>query len=455
MISTPEFKVGVLVVMVSAVIATLSMKVTDGSGLFSNNKKHWFELEDASGLVPESAVRMAGIKIGKIHKIQLVLGKARVTVQIDSEVPVSTSAIVEVRSDGILGDKHVELVPGFVGQEPLKDGDKIANVRIKGSIDKVLEDVSDITKSVSKLADTLLQATHGDQNSSIGRIVLNLEKLTADLAEVSSTNKDQITDIVNRVASISKTIDELVTDESDQGLKAAWGSAVRGLNRFDTSLRNIEEITDKINNGEGTIGRLINDEETVEKLNSTVDNVNDFLGGATDMQTSIDYHSEYMSQPGVTKSYLGVRIQPGKDRYYDIQIIDDPTGVISERDIDITGTTDSSNTERITDKSELKFTVLFAKNFYDFTVKGGIMENAGGLGFDYHFLNKKLQLSMDVFNFEDLNVKSYVKYSFFKGVYIMGGGDHLTNSAKAGGFLGAGLFLTNDDLKIFASKVSF
>ena len=72
-----------------------------------------------------------------------------------------------------------------------------------------------------------------------------------------------------------------------------------------------------------------------------------------------------------------------------------------------------------------------------------------------HDVERLKNLGMDVFNFEDLNVKSYVKYSFFKGVYIMGGGDHLTNSAKAGGFLGAGLFLTNDDLKIFASKVSF
>ncbi len=457
MIGTSEFKVGALVVIVSAIVSVLSLKVTDGSGLFSNNKTHWFEVEDASGLIPESAVRMAGIKVGVIKRIRLVLGKARVEVLVDEEVPLTNTASIEIRSDGILGDKHVELVPGIIGEEPLKDGDEIENVKTKGSIDKVLEDVSQITESVSRLADTLIKATEGDGDKStpVGRIILNLENLTKDLSDISAGNKDKINEIVDRVAAISRTIDDLVNDESENGLKTAWGSAVRGLNRFDKSLRNIEEITEKINNGEGTIGRLINDEETVEKINNTVDNVNDFLGGASDLQTSIDFHSEFLEQSDITKSYLGVRIQPGKDRYYDLQIVDDPVGVTRTREVDITGTNNVSNTETVTDKSEIKFTLLFAKNFYDFTVKGGIMENSGGLGFDYHLLNKKLQLTVEAFDFENLNVKSYLRYNFFKGVYIMGGGDHINDSTLSSGFIGAGLFLTNDDLKLFASKLSF
>lgn len=110
--NTPEFKVGVLVVLIAGLIGVMSMKVAEGPGVIGGSKEHSFILEDASGLVKNSAVKMAGIKVGVIDDIVLEQGKARVKIVIDKEVPLTLSGKVEIRADGILGDKHVELVPG-------------------------------------------------------------------------------------------------------------------------------------------------------------------------------------------------------------------------------------------------------------------------------------------------------------------------------------------------------
>src|SRR5690606_783161 len=125
----------------------------------------------------------------------------------------------------------------------------------------------------------------GDGSTPVGRIVLNLEKLSKDLSEMSGKNKDKINEIVDRVHSISSNLDYFTSDDSPNGFKAAWQNAIDSLSRIDSALKNIDEITEKVNKGEGTLGRLVNDEETVEKLNTAIDNVNEFLGGAGQMET--------------------------------------------------------------------------------------------------------------------------------------------------------------------------
>jgi phospholipid/cholesterol/gamma-HCH transport system substrate-binding protein len=84
------------------------------------------------------------------------------------------------------------------------------------------------------------------------------------------------------------------------------------------------------------------------------------------------------------------------------------------------------------------------------------MENSGGLGFDYYLLRNKLKLSMDLFQFSTLNIRTYAQYQIWRGLYVVGGvNDALNKSNKYSNYLGLGLSLTNDDLKMFASRVTF
>jgi phospholipid/cholesterol/gamma-HCH transport system substrate-binding protein len=129
-------------------------------------------------------------------------------------------------------------------------------------------------------------------------------------------------------------------------------------------MKNIEEITDKINSGKGTIGKLINDEKTVDELNTAIQGVSEFVGTASKTTTHLDFHTEYLGDVGEAKSYLGVRLQPGLDRYYELQIVDDPKGVVKETTTETTtGGTTTVEDEKKTYKNKIKFTALFCKKF--------------------------------------------------------------------------------------------
>jgi phospholipid/cholesterol/gamma-HCH transport system substrate-binding protein len=392
-----------------------------------------------------SAVKMAGIKMGSIRDIILEDGHARIVIAVDKNAMITPSTEVILKADGILGDKHVELIPGKPGEEELPPGSMLRTGPNKGGMDDLMVEVSKVAKSMGDFMDTLNRATkEGNDDTRLGRILANIEDVTADLRDITGDNKEKINEIIERVRNLSKNVDTYINEES--------------LARVDRSLKNIEEITGKINKGEGTLGRLVNDEQTVDELNSAITNVNKFLGGADKLQTSVDFHSEFMGGGG-NKSFLGLKLQPGLDRYYEVDVISDSHGVVRNESVDANENgTQIHSTYKKTYQNQFKITGLFAKNFWDFTVKGGIIENFGGVGLDYHILgSKNVTLSTEFFNFNQLQVRAFLRYNFFKGIYVMGGGDNLAAKGDYGAsaFFGAGIFITNDDLKLLASKFAF
>ena len=447
--ATPEFKVGLLIVTVSIVVGAMSLKVAEGPGILGGSKTYHFTVDNASGLIPNSSVKMAGIKVGVIDKIHLVNGRARIEVSVDGDVVLTTSTGVELKSDGILGDRHVALTRGQREDPVLPNGAEIQRTKDTSGTDQIMGEVGKITDSLAELTDRLNRATQpgGDPDSVLGRIFLNLDKLMVDLSEVAGQNRSKVNNIIDHLDQVATSLSELLDQESDVGLYTS-------VERLDRTLENLEEITDKVNKGEGTIGRLVNDEETVQELNMAISNVNNFLGGATEMETSIHFQSAYQFHSDQTKSILNLRLQPGLDRYYELGVVDTPEGTLKATETTtIVGDVSTTSEELKVFKNKLKFNALFAKNFYNFTLKGGMIESAGGFGADYYLFRKRLKLSAEVFDFSDLNVRSSLSYQLFKGAYFIGGGERLTQQDSTF-FVGGGLFITNDDLKMFASQLS-
>ena len=454
--SAPEIKVGLMVLLVSGLIATMSLRVSQNPSYLGNSKEAFFYLEDASGLVKRSNVKTAGIDVGIIKDIKLENGMARVELVLMGDTPLTKSARIEIRPNGILGDKHVEIISGDPRDPPLRNGEQILVVDDRASVDRLIGEVSKITKSLTAVAENIKSATEGDTDKPLGRIINNIERLTADVAKLSGDNRERIDEIIENVHNVTGTLDQLINDDGPDGFKVAWKDALHSLKRIEKSLKNVEEITDKVNRGEGTIGRLVNDESTVEELNTAINGVNNFLDSANKLQTAIDFNSAAFSS-GSYRTAIGLQIQPGLDRYYELGVVFDQKGV---KETQTTTTTVNGAPQTVTKEEKryedkYKFNALFAKNFYNFTVKGGLIESSGGAGLEYSMFRKKLRISLEAFDFTDLHLRSYAKLDVYNGIYLTAGGDDLVDKKNSSGFIGAGIFLTNDDLKLFVSRMPF
>lgn len=448
----PEFKVGLLVLVVAGLIAVMSMRVSEDPTL-GGARRYWFLSPNASGLVKKSSVKMAGIPIGVITDIQLSNGIARIDIVVRDEVNLRQSAQAEIKANGILGDKYVEVSPGSPEDPALKDGDQILNVNDKGSLEGLMSQISDIGGSLKMVANSIKESVEdkGTDKHILGRIVQNIEHLTADISQITQENKGKVTEILTEIRNITKSL-ESTLNNNDSGFKKNWA-------RLDQILKNVEDVTNKINQGQGTIGKLINDEKTVEEINTAVEGINNLLDTSNKLQTAVDFHSEYLGSQDAWKSYIGLKIQPGLDRYYLIQVVDDPAGVSERTDTVSTSTPPGSTlavNEAKTHYNKMKFTLLFAKNFYNFTFRGGLIENSGGVGFDYFFFRNKLRFTTEAYEFSRMNLRTSLTYNLYKGIYVTGGvSDALNRSSRYSNYIGAGLFLTNDDMKLLMTKMPF
>ncbi len=451
-----EFKVGALVVAIGGLIAFMSMQVSDDPSYLGRSKKAWFLMPNANGLIKGSAVKSAGIPVGVIKDIRIQEGQARIDVSVRSDLGLTRSASVSMRANGILGDKNIEIYPGTIGDAELEDGGQILNVKSGGSLDDVMTQVADIAGSLKDVSKNLKEAISDDGTNKhiIGRIFQNVEKLTADLSELTHDNKEQIGEIVDQVHNITSTLDDLINDESDKGFKKTWKST---LARLDQSMKNIEDITNKINRGEGTIGKLVSDEQTAEDVSTAIEGISGLVDTANKVSTGVDFNTYYLNEVGASKTAIGVTIQPGLDRYYYLGIITDPAGVVERTNTKTTSGGATSDVDEVkTYKSKTKITLLYGKNFFDWTLRGGLIENTGGVGVDYNFLRERMKASVEAYDFEKLQLRASLNYKLLYGFYLTGGYSDMLNKQDAQSlYVGAGLYLTNDDLKLLLSRSPF
>ncbi len=434
---TPEFKVGLLVIVVAGIIGAMSLQVSESAG-FMGGKKLWFTLENAAGLIKNGPVHVAGIRVGVVKQIGLAEdGQARIDVVIEPNVRLTKSSKVQIRPNGILGDKHIEIIPGDANDPLLESGDRISGVEDSASLDKLISQVSKVATSLTVVVDNLRDATEGDDTKPVGKIVKNIESLTGDLAQLVREKKGEVSEIITTMKN--------------------------AMARIDRAMINIESISTKINEGQGPIGRLINDENMGDSLDSTIETFGYFSDLTMKTDISVEAHTNAIPDQDGYRSYIGANIRTGMDRFYELGLVSTPIGL---KEGAVTTTTVTPGTTTVTDtqivyENKYRFTALFGKNFYDFAIKVGMIESTGGVALEYTLLRKRLKFGLDAFDFggrdnedDDMKLRPYVRYNIMKGVFVQGGGEDMLNESKRSVFFGAGVFLSSDDLKGLLSRVN-
>jgi phospholipid/cholesterol/gamma-HCH transport system substrate-binding protein len=486
-----EAKVGFFVVIGIAVLAYMSMK----SGRFEYAGKKGYELyalfDSAEGLIKGVPVEVAGIEVGQVKDLTLEGGKAKVVFQISPELRIGKDAWAIIRTKGVLGDKYVEIVLGSPDSEIIDPGGRIPRSQSPANIDTLLKQLSSIGEDIKEITGSLtgvmgdeegkaslriimdnmremtvaLNETIQKNNDNINRMLQNLTVFSTDLRQISGNNKEAISETVANFrqasADLRKTLIALgeITEKINRG-EGTMGQLIheeQTIQRLNETLVALKDIAERINQGEGTIGRLVQEDETVENLNETLTGINKYLKTDDRFRTYLDYHGEYLFDAEDVKSYLSLRIQPKEDKYYLLGIVDDPAGTkeVSETTTTVDGISTTTRVEKI-DEDEIKFSAQIAKRYYDLGLRGGIFESEGGVGADYYFLDDRIVLSFEAFDFdpdEEAHLKLKLDFTPFQYVYLTAGlDDFISREDNESFFVGGGIYFSDEDIKTLISN---
>ncbi len=432
-----EARVGVFTLITLVVIGFITLMVGSRSFIAGGGYDVHVILDNAIGVRAKTPVEIAGIKVGQVKDIELEQSRmAKVTLTIDDDVILPVDSKVMVRAKGFLGEIVIELVPG-TGSEIISDGHKIDFGGQSGDVNLLLTKFTSIADDIKAVSSSLRNMAGNDTDSPVWNIVKNLEQFTNTLA----VNQENFNRIAGNFAELSAQL---------------HGTVAQSRENVEESIQRIASITRKVDEGKGTVGRLVNDETTVNKLNEAVDNLNGVLGGLHKLDTEIGYHLEYLADSSDFKNYVNLTLKPRPDKAIILDFVQDekpfPDRTNRTTTITTAGGTSTVSTETATvNQNQFRFSAQLAKSFYDFTVRGGIIESRGGFGLDYN--KGPFGAHISAYNFNtDYNQRPQLKASGTLNVtnnfYVIGGAyDLISKQQDPNLFMGAGIRLADDDVK--------
>jgi phospholipid/cholesterol/gamma-HCH transport system substrate-binding protein len=228
----------------------------------------------------------------------------------------------------------------------------------------------------------------------------------------------------------------------------------RASKSLEETLEHASNISGRMDRGEGTLGRLSKDDALINEVQGVAEGIGDYVDRVTRLQAVVGLRSDYNFITNTIKSYVELRLQPREDKYYVIELINDPRGKTSfaQTDVDTTNPNEPAHYRTVTTTTTdaFRFTLQFARRLGPFTGRFGIKESTGGLGLDSHLLSNRFEIVNDVFGFgEEIKprYRLFVAYEFVKKLWLLGGVDHMFIDNRRDYFLGLQLRFTDDDLK--------
>lgn len=280
-----EVKTG-LVVIVTLVAFYSLYNFLKGKDLFSEGNTYYIKYDDVKGLAPSKPVTLQGLKVGRVEDIQIINDRGPVylvaTIKLNKKIDFSKNTIAQIHEPGMMSGAEIQLLLDYNG-EIAQNGDTLRGEMKSSLLDSFSKDLEPTKMKL----DSLLLSTNSAM-SGVNRILdeENQNSLKEILKSLDTTLKS-FGQTSQSLTQTSNSANQMINDNNAQ-LKSTLASAQEAMDKFgnvadkmnnlelEKIMRNFEESSVKLNNimaqidnGEGTLGSLVNDRELYENLTNT------------------------------------------------------------------------------------------------------------------------------------------------------------------------------------------
>ena len=304
-----QLKVGILGISAFLVLGVLIFLLTSSRGIFRPKATLRTYMDDASGIAVGTPVRLNGITIGELDRVQLTRSTdPKRTVEFIMEVDekylkdIPVDSVAGVSASNLLGDKFINITKGRDIGHTVKSGDEVKSQETQ-DIPQLLDQSAKLLDSFQVIVgrvDSLLAGVEQGKGN-IGKLLKD-EELYNRLNGIAAEGQNLLKDVRTGKGTISKLIydDGLYNDlraplkRADAllaDLEAGRGTAGKLLkdpalhDEMVATVKEMKALMADLNAGKGTAGKLLKDDalskrmdELVGKLNSTMDKINSGQG---------------------------------------------------------------------------------------------------------------------------------------------------------------------------------
>ncbi|MFK7813140.1 MAG: MlaD family protein [Maribacter sp.] len=271
-----EVKTGILVIL-GILAVVFGFSYLKSSSFFDNSSTFYAVYDNVGGLQSGTQVSINGLVVGNVSSIRFKDNqfKSVVTFNINEGYRFSKNSLAEIYDTGIIGGKGVQVIPVFDGAPLAKSGDTLQSsvkpgitdlvqekltplqLKVEGAVtnaDSLLMNVNDVLDARTKLE--LRQSIAG-----LNKLVSSFQVSANALNQVLSTNQKELDSSIKNVNTITSNFAKL----SEELSKSDLAGTIKGL---QGTVDNLNSLLLKIEKGEGSLGKLANDDEFYNNLSN-------------------------------------------------------------------------------------------------------------------------------------------------------------------------------------------
>lgn len=268
---TKEIKIA-FVAIVGIMVMYFGIQFLKGINLFSHNCPYYVMFDDIQGLGVSTPIYADGYKVGTVEDIDFDYenkGPIKVTIDVDKSLRIPVGSEAEIVKD-LMGNVQVDLLLANNPRARLESGDTIPGKLTVGVMSKVSQMMPDIEKMLVKMDSILTNVNALLADPALATSLHNVKTITTDLAvsskELSLLMADLNKQVPGMMGKANKTLantERFTSNLADLNVQAT-------LDKVNATLEGAHQFTEKLNNGKGSLGRLMNDTRLYDNLNATI-----------------------------------------------------------------------------------------------------------------------------------------------------------------------------------------
>jgi phospholipid/cholesterol/gamma-HCH transport system substrate-binding protein len=274
------------VALITIVAFILLFNFLKGSAIFTSTDTYYIVYDNIAGLTESNPVEISGYQAGVVQNIRLIndgSGKLLVSISVDRNFDIPEGTKAEITTATLIAGMKIVLRMGD-SKEMCQNHDTLDGYVATSIIDRLSQTITPLEGNISDMIiklDSVISAINEvftpEFSSDIRSAVSNVNNVTASLSEITGKEKEALMASMESLekftamlsdnsASLDTTIKNLAA-VSDTVASFDLGAALASLK---SSLSNLDEIVKGINQGEGSAGKLVKDDNLYTNLNNTL-----------------------------------------------------------------------------------------------------------------------------------------------------------------------------------------
>lgn len=270
-----------LTILAALLIGFIGYRIMSDLPLLRQSNVIYTYFDRTDGLSPGNYIYINGVKVGSVKKMELTRGDSvAVTMSFGLDVEIPKNSVAYLESSGLLDEKAIIVERGDA-KENLQYGDTMKGVyrggmmeTLKQEGEQLSEDVSESFGKLNKLLEQLNTMIDDTTQGRVKEVLNNLRKTSSEITALLANKRSALESSIDHARNFLANVDT-VSMQNKSRVDSVLTGLDRSLTELETLSRDVQktnselnEILTKINNGKGSLGKMVNDSSLYDNLES-------------------------------------------------------------------------------------------------------------------------------------------------------------------------------------------